>query len=999
MYVRETATRARATERDVAVGDGDGDGDASTVDVRDGNRRGGRGVRRRRVGGRVGEVRPAEGEGVGHREGRGDDARGRWGGGGGDVGRVRGRRIVEESRAGGAAAVGAGMVCGPRVRAGRSRAGDAFEATTDSIATSRRYASERSETLERSELNALGTFVFQWESSTPGKSVFTRENVLEMRELERVVTSRYDAFCQMRYDAASHAPLNCVPPLSPIKYFFPSVGADGGVVYDGEGELVTDVDEVVRNVFVNDTRAFGYFLGDFDPDSNVVGITRAKYFMGAPFQGFTSASDRSEAQEEVLKSFLDPIESELFRRFGMSGSIVSSPYMSPAVADPPATLITRWDAEYLRQKDAARVIASDLAWTIGSIGAVWLYIAVNTQSFFIAFVGMFEILISFPIALLIYRLIFRIEYVGNITALSIFILLGLGADDIFVYFDAYRQSAHEPGVGESLSDRLLYSSRRASKAIFVTSLTTTGAFLATAWSSITPLAGFGIMSATMISVVFVLHVFLFPPALVIYARHFEQRMMWHRLFRRFRRRESDDSKRSMGQIERFFHDPFYRALDHRWLRLCLICGFVAMFVTAAKFCLRLETPSKLERWYSSKHMTQQFSDREQTAFMRSNEDIKVHVDVFWGLDGADTSGVNRWNLDSRGRLRLEDDFDVTSEAAQMHILNSCAALRHAPCSRGGCLDNALTGDVRCFMEAFREYVGAENFPVPREEFLARLWEFRTSASGSTFANDIGFRDSFEPMHLFFVRVSAISTLPLQAPASVSRVYYDAFERLVDGFNSAAPKGVESGSQTAYVAWTWMRMQETLVENTFQGISICFCMAFFILCVSTGNLLIASTCSACVAGVVVSVLGLGIYKCMHWDLGIRETIAAVILIGLSVDYGIHLGNAYVESPPEIKTRRDKTRYALRTMGVSIVSSAITTTISGSILWLCTLAFFSKFAFLITSTMFFAVCWSLCFIPLVLMELGPEDDDWKIQTLYRSATLNISRLMSRSDLHAK
>ena len=403
------------------------------------------------------------------------------------------------------------------------------------------------------------------------------------------------------------------------------------------------------------------------------------------------------------------------------------------MADPPATLITRWDAEFLRQKDAARVIASDLAWTIGSIGAVWLYVAVNTQSFFIAFVGMFEILISFPIALVIYRLIFRIEYVGNITGLSIFILLGIGADDIFVYFDAYRQSAHEPGVGESLSDRLLYSSRRASKAIFVTSLTTTGAFLATALSCITPLAGFGIMSATMISVMFAVHVLLFPPALVIYARHFQPMTLWTRVLRRFRRHESDDSKSSMGAIERFFHGPFYRTLDHRWLRLGLLCGFVAMFVVAAKFCLRLETPSKLERWYSSKHMTQQFSDREQTAFMRSIDDSKVRVDVFWGLAGVDTSGVNRWNLDSRGRLLLDDEFDATSEAAQMHVLNSCAALRHASCPRSGCFDNALTGDVHCFMEAFREYVGAEHFPVPREEFLNRLWNFRTSASGSTFA--------------------------------------------------------------------------------------------------------------------------------------------------------------------------------------------------------------------------------------------------------------------------
>ncbi len=120
----------------------------------------------------------------------------------------------------------------------------------------RRHAFEGSETLERSQLNELGTFVFQWESSAPGKSVFTRENVFEMRELESVVASRYDAWCQIAYDVASNAPLGCVPPLSPIKYFFPSIGADWEVVYDGEGELVSDLDAVVRDVFDNETRAF-----------------------------------------------------------------------------------------------------------------------------------------------------------------------------------------------------------------------------------------------------------------------------------------------------------------------------------------------------------------------------------------------------------------------------------------------------------------------------------------------------------------------------------------------------------------------------------------------------------------------------------------------------------------------------------------------------------------------------------------------------------------------
>ena len=39
--------------------------------------------------------------------------------------------------------------------------------------------------------------------------------------------------------------------------------------------------------------------------------------------------------------------------------------------------------------------------------------AFHTRSFFIASLGMFEIICSFPVALFIYKLIYRIEYLGN----------------------------------------------------------------------------------------------------------------------------------------------------------------------------------------------------------------------------------------------------------------------------------------------------------------------------------------------------------------------------------------------------------------------------------------------------------------------------------------------------------------------------------------------------------------------------------------------------------
>jgi predicted RND superfamily exporter protein len=125
----------------------------------------------------------------------------------------------------------------------------------------------------------------------------------------------------------------------------------------------------------------------------------------------------------------------------------------------------------------------------------------------------------------------------------------------------------------------------------------------------------------------------------------------------------------------------------------------------------------------------------------------------------------------------------------------------------------------------------------------------------------------------------------------------------------------------------------------------------------------------IAGVVTTVMGVGVRGIMGWDLGIGESIAAVILIGLSVDYCVHLANAYCEAPASCDTRELRVQHALMTMGISITASAVTTIVSGSMLWLCILTFFSKFAFLITATIVSSFAWSLFFLPSALAAFGP------------------------------
>ena len=77
----------------------------------------------------------------------------------------------------------------------------------------------------------------------------------------------------------------------------------------------------------------------------------------------------------------------------MKAAFLSTPYMNqPGAGDTEM----RWYAGYLRSKDSSLVINYDLAWAFASILAVWVYMSFHTGSLFVASLGMFEILMSFP---------------------------------------------------------------------------------------------------------------------------------------------------------------------------------------------------------------------------------------------------------------------------------------------------------------------------------------------------------------------------------------------------------------------------------------------------------------------------------------------------------------------------------------------------------------------------------------------------------------------------
>eukprot|EP00494_Astrolonche_serrata_P034128 UN34397 len=148
---------------------------------------------------------------------------------------------------------------------------------------------------------------------------------------------------------------------------------------------------------------------------------------------------------------------------------------------------------------------------------ILFYTCFHTKSGFLGLVGSFQILLAIPPAGVIYRYIFYIDFWGTMNPIVIFIMIGIGADDMFVMNDAWGQSRHI--VGDDPYKRMGYTFRRGAKAMLITSLTTSIAFFATSASPLVPIRAFGIFAGTVIAVNYIYFIVFFPCLIIIQERY------------------------------------------------------------------------------------------------------------------------------------------------------------------------------------------------------------------------------------------------------------------------------------------------------------------------------------------------------------------------------------------------------------------------------------------------------------------------------------------------
>jgi len=440
--------------------------------------------------------------------------------------------------------------------------------------------------------------------------------------------------------------------------------------------------------------------------------------------------------------------------------------------------------------------------------------------------------------------------------------------------------------------------------------------------------------------------------------------------------------------------------------------------------LSLPTDSAVEL-LPKEHVLTQYSRTMRSGFKSATES-RIEVDVVFGLHPKDDGDHN--DPTSTPSFAVDTTFDMSAPEAQLWLYNFCQKAKalafgnESRCwmdtfalwledmdaawasdfddsqyrkTRDG-TDNEWLGDFN-----FRYETGAwawqqscaktKTLPIPHENFISCVYgwtmDSETSNGGGNYylKNSKRMIDSlynerydssgtvlverYDSVKMLLTVVSFSLDIGWNEETSLLKKRWQTWESFIHEELKTAPAGVKNGWQTDRGAWRWFDTVENMNNNFREATLMCLGIACGIALISTANIVVTLLTIFSIGTILASTIS--VVVSLGWTLGFLEGICLCILIGLSVDFVIHMGHAYCAAAERgFHTRVDRTKEAFARMASPIASAAFTTFASACLLFFCTITFFQKFGTIVMISMICAFWVSLVFCVALLLVFGPE-----------------------------
>ena len=325
--------------------------------------------------------------------------------------------------------------------------------------------------------------------------------------------------------------------------------------------------------------------------------------------------------------------------------------------------------------------------------SIWIY----SSSLFVGVMTLSCITLAMVISYFVYSRIFNMEFFPFLNMLTLILIVGIGADDAFVYTAIWEEAKRIYVIGsrqdhsQYLTKWTIHALRHALLAMLVTSLTTAAAFYANIYSRITSVKCFGLYAGTSIIVNYLLMITLFPVVVILHDKHLAKCM--HSCCPTVCQKrpllyedQSHDSKSLAKRImsiiahgsDRFFNIFLPKILLKSrfvWIFLLTILGIGMALVTFVKPGLNLPTSKDFQMFTISnalEHYTLIY--KKEFRFPYNAESVR-ELNIFFGVNPVDNGYY--FNPDDFGKLDLISGR-VKVEKEQQWLLNFCQNLKNEP---------------------------------------------------------------------------------------------------------------------------------------------------------------------------------------------------------------------------------------------------------------------------------------------------------------------------------
>ncbi|XP_065833331.1 protein dispatched homolog 1-like [Oscarella lobularis] len=630
---------------------------------------------------------------------------------------------------------------------------------------------------------------------------------------------------------------------------------------------------------------------------------------------------------------------------------------------------------------------------------MWIY----TQSFFMTSMGSIAIVFAMVITYFLYHIVFRIPFFGYLNLLSFIVVIGVGADDVFVYLDIWRHTKTTRPNADVASwiDTTL---KHAALAMFVTSCTTATAFYTNAISAITALRVFGVFAGTAIIMNYIMMITWLPAIVVIHDRYFDG--CCGRCCRR-----NDDGGGNPGCLRKCF-----RGVKHVLksiygkvvpdvvvkFRYVLVGVLTALAIAAAiavfyKPRLRLPSDDSFQLFTSSEPLaTYQLELEDEFNFEVSsdpaeNERVRLTYTFVWGIVAEDrgnhlnpddvpvhltfepywrsgfefTRERQAYFLDFCRQVRDESFYQTSKTCFASEMDDWLASLRHA----NACVAHEALAESRGWVPT-APYDLCCNVSLPVDSPTTFDTCLKRWANGIVVNRTE--KDYFSVKFDDDGNVKAVTAQIITNRGFTWRFnemtdIYDEMTGFMDRWRGAdQPAGLRDGWVSS-LAVSFYDTQQNLFSGTVTAMGVALGLAFIVLFITTFNIVISFYAIVAIGFVLLCTVGTVVL--LGWELNVIESVTVALAVGLAVDFTVHFGVAYRLSPEPL--RRDRTLFAVRQMGQAISMAALTTFAAGVMMMPATIInLFQIGVFLMLVMTFSWLYANFFFLPLCAI-IGPQN----------------------------